>query len=265
MNANSFGTSSTDQLMLGDRVTQVTADTGSTVTTYFQHILNAVLMFHTFVQFLPSLYSTQLSELGRSVVNLCSIVPGGLVCFFPSYEHERNAFAFWQQSGILDSISKKKQVRMCVWLQALCTLPGAMCFISLVLFLFVVTPVDYCPCLWTGMCSFLVWTVTDVMSCHWVSVCCLLLANWVDLHTPEMFISGTSTWQGVRLNELQTWLTFYVCTLFRCWVVCACTILPSLLATSRSSGSPDWHRSWTQCSLSMQDAPRCGVDVLAHQ
>ena len=123
MNANSFGTSSTDQLMLGDRVTQVTADTGSTVTTYFQHILNAVLMFHTFVQFLPSLYSTQLSELGRSVVNLCSIVPGGLVCFFPSYEHERNAFAFWQQSGILDSISKKKQVRMCVWLQALCTLP----------------------------------------------------------------------------------------------------------------------------------------------
>ena len=133
-------------------------------------------MFHTFVQFLPSLYSTQLSELGRSVVNLCSIVPGGLVCFFPSYEHERNAFAFWQQSGILDSISKKKQVRMCVWLQALCTLPGAMCFISLVLFIFVVTPVDYCPCLWTGMCSFLVWTVTDAVSCHWVSVCCLLLA-----------------------------------------------------------------------------------------
>ena len=45
------------------------------------------------------------------MVNVCSIVPGGLVCFFPSYEHERKVFTFWQQTGILDSISKKKQVR----------------------------------------------------------------------------------------------------------------------------------------------------------
>ena len=52
----------------------------------------------------------QLTELGRSVVNLCSIVPGGLVCFFPSYEHERKVFSYWQQTGILDSIGKKKQV-----------------------------------------------------------------------------------------------------------------------------------------------------------
>ena len=31
MNTNSFGTLPTDRLRLGDRVTQVTADTGSTV------------------------------------------------------------------------------------------------------------------------------------------------------------------------------------------------------------------------------------------
>ena len=31
MNTNSFGTSPSDRLTLGDRVTQVTADTGSTV------------------------------------------------------------------------------------------------------------------------------------------------------------------------------------------------------------------------------------------
>ena len=121
-----------------------------------------------------------------------------------------------------------------MWIANHCILQsGAVCFTWLVLFLFVVTPVDYCPCLWTGMCSFLVWTVTDAMSCHWVSVCCLLLAIGLICTHQRCSSVEPQLGKGVRLNELQTWLTFYVCTLFRCWIVCVCTSLPSLLATSR--------------------------------
>ena len=31
----------------------------------------------------------QIEELGRTLVNLSTIVPGGVVCFFPSYEYEK--------------------------------------------------------------------------------------------------------------------------------------------------------------------------------
>ena len=55
--------------------------------------------------------SLQLSELGRVVYNVCNAVPGGVVCFFPSYEYEKNVSAHWEKSGHLDKIAAKKKVR----------------------------------------------------------------------------------------------------------------------------------------------------------
>ena len=51
-----------------------------------------------------------MKELGRTVLNICNIIPGGVVCFFPSYKHEETVFSFWMKNGIIESISKKKQV-----------------------------------------------------------------------------------------------------------------------------------------------------------
>ena len=41
---------------------------------------------------------------------MCTIVPGGVVCFFPSYDYEKKVHTHWSQTGLLDRISKKKQV-----------------------------------------------------------------------------------------------------------------------------------------------------------
>ena len=53
----------------------------------------------------------QIEELGRTISNLCTVVPGGVVCFFPSYDYERHVLSIWEQSGLLHKITKKKQVR----------------------------------------------------------------------------------------------------------------------------------------------------------
>ena len=52
----------------------------------------------------------QLDEFGRVLVNLCNIVPGGIVVFFPSYEFEKNAHALLERTGVIERIAKKKQV-----------------------------------------------------------------------------------------------------------------------------------------------------------
>ena len=51
-----------------------------------------------------------MDELGRVVYNLCNIVPGGVVCFFPSYEYESRVYAHWQNSGFLDKMAARKKV-----------------------------------------------------------------------------------------------------------------------------------------------------------
>ena len=52
----------------------------------------------------------QIDELGRALVNLCTVVPGGVVCFFPSYDYEKRVHAHWSKTGILERIARKKQV-----------------------------------------------------------------------------------------------------------------------------------------------------------
>ncbi|RLN49481.1 hypothetical protein BBJ29_000097 [Phytophthora kernoviae] len=51
-----------------------------------------------------------LDELGRILLNLSRIVPGGVVVFFPSYRFEENAIRRWQATKQYDQIQAKKAV-----------------------------------------------------------------------------------------------------------------------------------------------------------
>ena len=52
----------------------------------------------------------QIDELGRALLNLCMMVPGGVVCFFPSYDYEKRVHTHWSKTGVLERIARKKQV-----------------------------------------------------------------------------------------------------------------------------------------------------------
>lgn len=58
----------------------------------------------------------QLDELGRVLVNVCTVVPGGVVCFLPSYEYEKKVFAHFASSGVLTRLTAKKKVCQCCFL-----------------------------------------------------------------------------------------------------------------------------------------------------
>ncbi|KLO06962.1 DNA repair helicase [Schizopora paradoxa] len=49
-----------------------------------------------------------LDEIGQLLANLVTLVPKGLVVFFPSYSYLENAKSFWTRSGLLERLSKKK-------------------------------------------------------------------------------------------------------------------------------------------------------------
>ncbi|KAJ1909776.1 ATP-dependent DNA helicase chl1 [Tieghemiomyces parasiticus] len=49
-------------------------------------------------------------ELGQTLLNLCNIIPNGLVCFFPSYAYLHQVHAEWQRSGMLDRLHRKKAI-----------------------------------------------------------------------------------------------------------------------------------------------------------
>lgn len=52
----------------------------------------------------------QMEETGRILCNLCNVVPGGLVCFLPSYEYLRQVHAHWDKTGLLARLSVRKKV-----------------------------------------------------------------------------------------------------------------------------------------------------------
>ncbi|KAM6167608.1 ATP-dependent DNA helicase DDX11 [Erethizon dorsatum] len=51
-----------------------------------------------------------MDETGRILCNLCNVVPGGLVCFFPSYEYQRQVLAHWDKSGLLARLTVRKKI-----------------------------------------------------------------------------------------------------------------------------------------------------------
>lgn len=55
-------------------------------------------------------YNFQLTELGSVLQNICSLVPSGIVCFFPSYDYEKLVYNHLEKTQILTNISLKKQI-----------------------------------------------------------------------------------------------------------------------------------------------------------
>ncbi|KAM9672544.1 LOW QUALITY PROTEIN: ATP-dependent DNA helicase DDX11 [Trichechus inunguis] len=51
-----------------------------------------------------------MDETGRILCNLCNVVPGGVVCFFPSYEYLHQVHNRWEQSGLLARLAMKKKI-----------------------------------------------------------------------------------------------------------------------------------------------------------
>nr|XP_016937000.1 ATP-dependent DNA helicase DDX11 [Drosophila suzukii] len=51
-----------------------------------------------------------LQELSMVLQNLCQVVPGGVVCFLPSYEYLDKVYQHLEQFGTLDNIGRKKSV-----------------------------------------------------------------------------------------------------------------------------------------------------------
>lgn len=58
----------------------------------------------------------QKEELGRLLINIFAVVPGGVVCFFSSYDYEQQVYKHWQTTGILDKMNARKKVYFSVHL-----------------------------------------------------------------------------------------------------------------------------------------------------
>ncbi|CAG2104848.1 unnamed protein product [Medioppia subpectinata] len=51
--------------------------------------------------------TSMIEETGKTIANMCAVIPDGIVCFFPSYDFEDNYYKVWQKSGIIKSIEAK--------------------------------------------------------------------------------------------------------------------------------------------------------------
>ncbi|XP_056907524.1 ATP-dependent DNA helicase DDX11 isoform X1 [Takifugu flavidus] len=51
-----------------------------------------------------------MDETGRILSNICNVVPGGVVCFFPSYEYLRRITSHWETNGTLARLANKKKI-----------------------------------------------------------------------------------------------------------------------------------------------------------
>jgi len=52
----------------------------------------------------------QLNELGRILINVCNVIPAGIVCFFPSYDYENTVYEHWKKNEIISKLELKKKV-----------------------------------------------------------------------------------------------------------------------------------------------------------
>ena len=51
-----------------------------------------------------------LDELGRCLSNICNMIPGGLVVFFPSYAYEAKVYEHFEKTGVLTRLAGKKKI-----------------------------------------------------------------------------------------------------------------------------------------------------------
>jgi chromosome transmission fidelity protein 1 len=50
-----------------------------------------------------------MNDLGTLIINLCNVVPGGIVVFFPSYAYESTVYDYWLKNSIIRRIEAKKK------------------------------------------------------------------------------------------------------------------------------------------------------------
>jgi chromosome transmission fidelity protein 1 len=53
---------------------------------------------------------TLMKEIGLALVNICNIVPHGVVCFFPSYAYMDKIWDAWKSEGLTQRLDKRKHV-----------------------------------------------------------------------------------------------------------------------------------------------------------
>lgn len=51
-----------------------------------------------------------ISEIGRHVLEVCEIAPGGVLVFFPSYGQMNQMYKQWEDEGFIDIIEKSAKV-----------------------------------------------------------------------------------------------------------------------------------------------------------
>ena len=51
-----------------------------------------------------------MDEVGRVLANISNVVPGGVVCFFPSYDYEKKLHAYWESTGLIKRIEMRKRI-----------------------------------------------------------------------------------------------------------------------------------------------------------
>ncbi|XP_063785267.1 ATP-dependent DNA helicase DDX11 isoform X2 [Pseudophryne corroboree] len=51
-----------------------------------------------------------MDETGRILTNLCNVVPGGLVVFFPSYDYQKLIMDHWEKTGLTKRLAIKKKI-----------------------------------------------------------------------------------------------------------------------------------------------------------
>eukprot|EP00986_Skeletonema_menzelii_P010471 scaffold5088_cov133-Skeletonema_menzelii.AAC.2 len=51
-----------------------------------------------------------IDELGRTIMNMCNVVPSGFVVFLPSYKYESQVFQRWRSTGMLSQIDRLKPI-----------------------------------------------------------------------------------------------------------------------------------------------------------
>ncbi|XP_038055247.1 ATP-dependent DNA helicase DDX11-like [Patiria miniata] len=51
-----------------------------------------------------------MDEVGRVLANVSNVVPGGVVCFLPSYDYEKRLYNHWEGTGLIKRIELRKRV-----------------------------------------------------------------------------------------------------------------------------------------------------------
>ncbi|KAG1465292.1 hypothetical protein G6F46_003542 [Rhizopus delemar] len=51
-----------------------------------------------------------IDEAGLTIVNLCNVIPDGVICFFPSFTYLEQMYNRWKENSILERIEMKKKV-----------------------------------------------------------------------------------------------------------------------------------------------------------